>query len=60
MIGELEILCPTCGGGGNVQEKPGHWHECEQCHGKGTVVTGMGQKVLDFVWRHFDGIAKTS
>jgi DnaJ-class molecular chaperone len=50
----LERECVACAGTGEVLGV-----RCEECGGDGHTLTDFGRKVLDLVWKHFDGLTWT-
>jgi DnaJ-class molecular chaperone len=56
---ELTFPCKSCDSlGGKFTN--GKWIECDVCHGKGEIITDKGREILDFVYKHFDGIKLAS
>ena len=54
----LEESCADCRGDGGEFDALENWMKCRACDGKGVLLTQEGKAVLDFVWKHFDGIMK--
>ena len=50
-LDDLEVKCWECKGLGVVQEDE-RLTPCSKCGGKGHVLTGLGQTLLDFVKRN--------
>ncbi|MCE9589648.1 MAG: hypothetical protein K8S99_03895 [Planctomycetes bacterium] len=55
---ELEQACSECDGVGEVRIGERSL-SCSACDGTGTVATEFGQRVLDLVWKNFDGITRS-
>lgn len=55
---EVEVTCADCGGAGcRINEDSDHRRRvtCLTCDGHGTVLTELGEKVLDMVRRRLRG-----
>jgi DnaJ-class molecular chaperone len=55
---ELEQMCGHCNGDGksdwdHTWERLPKAATCWQCNGKGYLVTEMGEKILDFLQKHW-------
>ena len=49
----LEEDCPDCGGTGR-QEFGKESFRCDDCKGRGKVMTEEGKKLMEFVWTHMN------
>lgn len=54
----LEKACPECDGRGYWLHKGQTRIKCDNCKGKGEVLTPFGEQVLNLVWRHFSGLMR--
>ena len=52
-IPELEIACPECKGECGWVHERNTYVDCHTCDNDGVVITEFGEKVLEFVGKHF-------
>jgi DnaJ-class molecular chaperone len=54
---ELETICEHCNGEGGRFVTNERWEECDECEGKGRILTQDGKELLEFLSRHSQEIS---